>query len=171
MEANDRKPFAESMAQMFAAYAGELTQPMLDTWWSVFAGEFTLRELQFAMTAHIKDPDRGRFKPVPADVLHHLRTTLPAARAKRRAERMREARDKAAPLETELYRLQTDLRNGVIEEADRQRARARINGLAMQIAGITRDAGIDDTMRITSEGGQLSLTQELDKLEAPRADP
>lgn len=151
MNESDRKPFAESMAQVFGVYGAELTQATLDAWWGVLAAEYSLREVQFAMNAHVKDPERGRFRPVPADILLHLTKTLPAARAARAAQRKARARELAAPLERELYQLQTDLRNGLIEEADRARARSRINGLAMQIAGIERDAGIDDAPRLTAD--------------------
>lgn len=163
----DRKPFAESMAQLFAMYGAEITTAMMDGWWGVLAPGYTLREVRFAMNAHVQDPERGRFKPVPADIIHHLRTTLPAARAARRAERVRLAREKVAPLEAEMYRLQADIRCGLRPD-DHQHMVARINSLAMQITSIQRDAGIDDTPRLDRGPVQLqhvALAETVRRLE------
>lgn len=167
----DRPQFAGAMTRLFAIYGDELTDSLLDAWWGVLAG-YDLREVRFAMNAHATDPDKGRFRPTPADIIRHITETLPAHRAKQRADRIRAARERIDPLERELYDLRHRLERDQIPEDDRAGVRARINGLSMQIGALTREAGIDDRPRIARPGaGPRNIAEALPQLENLHADP
>lgn len=150
MHQRDRHDFAAAMTRLFAVYGEELTEATLDAWWGVLGGH-ELREVRWAMNAHVTDPDKGRFRPTPADIIRHVTQTLPAHLAQQRNQRIREARERMAPLEDELYHLRSKLEHGLIPEDDQQAARARINGLSMRLGAMTREAGINDGPRITHE--------------------
>ena len=150
MHQSDRHDFAAAMTRLFAVYGEELTEAMLEAWWGVLGGH-ELREVRWAMNAHVTDPDKGRFRPTPADIIRHATQTLPAHRAQQRNQRIREARERMAPLEDELYHLRSKLEHGLIPDEDRQPVLARINGLTMQLGAMTREAGINDRPRITHE--------------------
>ena len=111
MTADDRAQFALAMTRLFAIYGDELTDALLDAWFGVLAG-YDLREVRVAMSAHVTDPDKGRFRPTPADIIRHITETLPQSRAKLRNAQIREARDRIDPLERELF----DLRYKIVCE-------------------------------------------------------
>ena len=166
----DRAHFAAAMTRLFAIYGDELTDTLLDAWWGVLAG-YDLRDVRWAMNAHATDPDKGRYRPTPADIIRHITESLPAHRAKLRNDRIRLAREKMEPLERELYQLRADLEHGLIPEADQPAARARLNGLSMQIGALTREAGIDDRPRITkAPEGARTIARVLRQLEDGNGD-
>lgn len=159
MDPVDRPAFATAMTRLFAIYGDELTESLLDAWWGVLA-PYELRDVRQAMNAHATDPDKGRFRPTPADMIRHITETLPAKRRQLYVQRIRDARDRCAPLEEKLYRLKADIRNGI--ETDHRAVMAQINGLAMQIAAIQREAEINDSPRIEhATGGMRLLAEEL----------
>ena len=171
MNPNDRHHFATAMTRLFAVYGDELTDALLDAWFGVLAG-YDLREVRVAMSAHVTDPDKGRFRPTPADIIRHITETLPQSRAKLRNAQIREARDRIDPLERELFDLRHRLEFDQIPVEDRDRARARINGLSMQIGAMTREAGINDRPRLLhAVGGLRTIAEALPTLEHGNADP
>ena len=171
MHQRDRHDFAAAMTRLFAVYGEELTEAMLEAWWGVL-GSHELREVRWAMNAHVTDPDKGRFRPTPADIIRHITETLPQSRAKLRNAQIREARDRIDPLERELFDLRHRLEFDQIPVEDRDRARARINGLSMQIGAMTREAGINDRPRLLhAVGGLRTIAEALPTLEHGNADP
>lgn len=173
MQPADRATFAIAMTRLFAIYGDELTDALLDAWWGVL-GPYELRDVRWAMNAHATDPDKGRFRPTPADIIRHITETLPAVKAERRRQAMIAARDMCRPLEDELGLLRTKIELGLLEGEALDRARARINGICMEVAAITREAGIDDSPRLVGAGtGALGLAGNVlpRMLEARRAYP
>lgn len=71
MNANDRKDFADLMADALAFYRQDLSTFALSVWWEACKG-FTLEQVRKAMTAHAMDPERGQFAPKPADLVRLL---------------------------------------------------------------------------------------------------
>lgn len=77
MKTHDRREFSRSVNQLFAIYGDEVTQQLLDAWWSIL-DPYRLDAVQAAMNLHASDIDKGRFRPTPADIRRHLEETLPA---------------------------------------------------------------------------------------------
>lgn len=164
MDDSERGDFGKAMARLFAIYNDDLTETMLEAWWGVLKGH-PLREVVYGMNTHATDPQWGHRRPAVSDILRHITETLPAQRREIRNKRVREARARIEPLETELYRLEADLRVKVIKTEDIPAAEARMNGLRMQIGAMHREAGIDDSARIEHEAAAAFtlLTQHLPK--------
>ena len=77
-----------------------------------------------------------------------------------------------ARAERELFDLRHRLEFDQIPVEDRDRARARINGLSMQIGAMTREAGINDRPRLLhAVGGLRTIAEALPTLEHGNADP
>lgn len=161
MELHDRPDFGKAMAHLFANYVVEVTPDMLDSWWGAL-GQYQLREILFAMNAHVTDPTYGHRIPTISDIVRHVTETLPRRRAERRAKQVREARDRIRPLEDELYRLEADIKLGLVQEWE---VEPRINGLRMQIGAMHREAGIDDAPKIEYDTNEQlrALEQHIPK--------
>ncbi len=139
----EKEQFAEAMTRLFAVYGDEITAALLEAWWGVLQAH-ELREVRWGMSAHVKDPKAGRFKPLPADIIRHISETLPQQRATTRDARIRQARELAAPMEERILRLEKDIELGLLKGDAEAAARAEINGLRMRVGGIMRDNFIDD---------------------------
>lgn len=68
MKSSDRQRFAALMAQASETYAKPLTEGGLTLWWTLMR-DHTIDDVERAMHAHMLDPERGRFLPVPADLV------------------------------------------------------------------------------------------------------
>lgn len=150
MNESDRPDFAKAMAHLFSNYGDEVTDNLLDSWWGALRAH-PLRELLWAMNRHATDPAYGHRRPTLSDVMRHLTETLPAERRRINNARKAAARDRIAPWEDELYRLEADVRCGIKTEAE---AAPRIAGLRIQIGAAHRDAGLDDSAKIIEQGGK-----------------
>ena len=64
----DRERFAQIMAGLCEYYDRKMSQAIMDLYWSALRG-YQIEEIQSAATAHIQDPDRGRFMPKIADFM------------------------------------------------------------------------------------------------------
>lgn len=166
MNADDRQEFGLAMARLFHLYNDELTSAVLDAWWGALI-KYPLREVVFGLNAHATDPQYGHRKPTLSDIVRHITETLPAKRRQMRNERVRAARERIEPLERELYRLESDLNLSLLRPEEEPEAKARINGLRMQIGAMHREAGIDDSMRIEHDAAQ-SLQSLAKLLPAPK---
>lgn len=162
MTPEDRATFATAMTRLFAIYGDELTDNLLDAWWGVLK-PYELREVRYAMNAHATDPDKGRFRPTPADMIRHITETLPAKLAQERRARKAAARDRMQPLEAELLLLEREVALGLKQPGE---VAARCNGLRAQIGAMKRDAEINDRPRLTgpAAGGTLDATTAIREL-------
>lgn len=71
MNPNDRPMFASTVTATLELYRHSVSEAALSMWWAALE-PFALTEIQAGLQAHIQDPDRGRFAPVPADVIRHV---------------------------------------------------------------------------------------------------
>lgn len=140
MEPSDRPDFAKAMSRLFSNYGVEVTNDLLDSWWGALSGH-DLRVILWAMNRHVTDPQWGHRRPTISDVVRHATETLPAERARIRAEKIRQFRARVEPLEEKLYQLEADVRTGLRLQDD---ANAELNGLRMQIGALYRESGVRD---------------------------
>ena len=70
----DRKQFSALLADVLGFYRQPVSEFAMSVWWEA-CKEFDLQAIRRAMTAHAKDPERGQFCPLPADIIRHLRST------------------------------------------------------------------------------------------------
>lgn len=64
----DLVPFCEVLDEVWGLKQQLLTAGQKATFFKAMF-EFSLEEFAYGMNAHIKDPDRGRFLPMPADII------------------------------------------------------------------------------------------------------
>lgn len=74
MQAADRDAFVSLMTAALAFYRQEATTFTLSVWWEA-CRDFSLEQVRKALTAHAKNPDRGQFPPMPADLVRVLQGT------------------------------------------------------------------------------------------------
>ena len=74
MTADDKRAFADLMTQALAFYRQEVSTFTLSVWWQA-CQPFSLEQVQKAFTAHATDAERGRFPPMPADIVKQLQGT------------------------------------------------------------------------------------------------
>ena len=75
MNAADKREFQALLTEALAFYRQNVSSFALTVWWQA-CEPFSLDQVSKAMTAHAMDPDRGKFAPMPADIVRHLRGTL-----------------------------------------------------------------------------------------------
>lgn len=68
MRTNDKTAFKDAVADMLSIYRVTLSAGVLDLWWNAIK-DYNLTEIRAAIEARMKDPDAGRFCPVPADII------------------------------------------------------------------------------------------------------
>ncbi|WP_019558503.1 hypothetical protein [Thioalkalivibrio sp. ALE12] len=71
MSPDDRSMFASTVTATLELYRQSVSEAALSMWWAALQ-PFELREVQAGLQAHIQDAHRGRFAPVPADVIGHV---------------------------------------------------------------------------------------------------
>lgn len=74
MTTDDKRAFADLITQALAFYRQEVSTFTLSVWWQA-CQPFSLEQVQKAFTAHATDAERGRFPPMPADIVKHLQGT------------------------------------------------------------------------------------------------
>lgn len=74
MQANDAEGFQALLTDALAFYRQDVSRFTLDVWWQA-CRPFTLEQVRKAFTAHATDAERGRFPPMPADIVKHLQGT------------------------------------------------------------------------------------------------
>jgi hypothetical protein len=79
MMSNDKKEFAELLNVTLMFYDKEVNKEMLDIWWNA-SRAYTLALVRQAFDHHLKDKDRGRFAPKPADLIAAIDKLLPDGR-------------------------------------------------------------------------------------------
>jgi hypothetical protein len=76
MEKTDVKAFVEMLEAALGYYGQTASREAIGIWTNGLR-EFTLAELRYAFSAHVKDTDRGRFAPKVADIIAHIPTGHP----------------------------------------------------------------------------------------------
>ena len=74
MNADDKRAFKELITQAMAFFRQDVSKFSLGVWWQA-CEPFSLEQVQKAFTAHAIDAERGRFPPMPADIVKHLQGT------------------------------------------------------------------------------------------------
>ena len=169
MTTDDRSQFALAMTRLFAIYGDELTDALLDAWFGVLAG-YDLREVRVAMSAHVTDPNKGRFRPTPADIIRHITETLPGRRREAHFQRVRALRERIEPLDERFRQLKSALDLGIMPDEDKRKAYAEMNGIAMQTAALNRELSllVDDRPKLTMGREPALLAASLPEIEHGR---
>lgn len=71
MRDSEIQPFTELLSDVAAMYGKTVTDTQIAMWFRLLA-PYSLELVQAALDAHARNPDRGRFMPVPADLLGRL---------------------------------------------------------------------------------------------------
>lgn len=74
MKSSDAVAFQELLAGVYAFYGKDVTEFTLGVWWQA-CKPFDMQQVTKAMTEHAMDPERGRFAPLPADIVRVLQGT------------------------------------------------------------------------------------------------
>ena len=74
MKASDRKEFQALLTDALAFYRQDVSTFALGVWWQA-CSPFDLEQVRKALTTHAMDAERGRFPPMPADIVKHLHGT------------------------------------------------------------------------------------------------
>lgn len=74
MQQTDLPGFQALLTDALAFYRQDVSEFALSVWWGA-CKPFTLEQVSKAFTAHATDAERGRFAPMPADVVKHLQGT------------------------------------------------------------------------------------------------
>lgn len=71
MKDNEKRDFAEVIKKTAAMYDKEISMERIGAYWNVL-NKSALQEIMDAINKHAKDTDRGRFFPMPADIIAKL---------------------------------------------------------------------------------------------------
>lgn len=71
MEKSEKAQFGQYLTAVMELYGHALTPSAAAIWWSALESH-SLDDVRSALSAHVKDPDRGRFAPKPADVIAQM---------------------------------------------------------------------------------------------------
>lgn len=74
MQPTDRSKFQDLMTDALAFYRRDLSRFALSVWWQA-CQPFDFEQVAKALTAHAMDAERGRFAPMPADIVRQLQGT------------------------------------------------------------------------------------------------
>jgi hypothetical protein len=117
MHPSDREVFAAAMTRLFAIYNDDMTDNLLEAWWGALDAH-PLDAVMQAMSLHATDADRGRFRPVVADIVRHLTVTLPEQHRAAHAALLAARATAVAPIEHEMYLADTLLKLQHIDEEE-----------------------------------------------------
>ncbi len=67
----DRKRLIQTLVGVYGFFDKELTEFAIRVWTDALAG-LPIEAVEAAFTAHLKDPNAGRFLPRPADILRQI---------------------------------------------------------------------------------------------------
>ncbi len=122
MHSRDSTAFKHSLAAMLALYQVDTTEQLFDIWWEALKA-YEIDNVCLAMSLHVKDPEAGMYRPMPAHVIKHLTETIPKAEAARRARLARERAELLAPLEERVRKALNDVSLGLKSEDDFKKVR------------------------------------------------
>lgn len=68
MSPSDKAAFAEILTTVFDAYGKPVSKPGATLWWNLMS-QYDIDAFRRACNAHMLDAERGRFMPLPADIV------------------------------------------------------------------------------------------------------
>jgi len=71
MNDSDFEAFSRLLGEVMAFYRRDASAFAVDVWWNA-CRIYPLGAVRGALAAHARDPERGAFAPLPADVVRHL---------------------------------------------------------------------------------------------------
>jgi hypothetical protein len=71
MQSQDKKAFKEAIEAAFEIHDKKVTVSILRMYWNALKG-YELSDVLLAIDGHNSDPERGSYKPKPADLIRHL---------------------------------------------------------------------------------------------------
>ena len=74
MKQGEMVGFQSLLTDALAFYRQDVSEFALSVWWQA-CSPFSLEQVQKAFTAHATDAERGRFPPMPADIVKNLQGT------------------------------------------------------------------------------------------------
>jgi len=74
MTNDDKRAFMDLITQAMAFYRQDVSKFSLAVWWQA-CEPFSMEQVSKAFTAHATDAERGRFPPMPADIVKNLQGT------------------------------------------------------------------------------------------------
>lgn len=74
MQQSELEGFQALLTDALAFYRQDVSEFALSVWWQS-CRPFSLEQVQKAFTVHATDAERGRFPPMPADIVKHLQGT------------------------------------------------------------------------------------------------
>ncbi len=77
MRDSEVEAFARALSATMEVYGSVLSKDAVSIWWSVLS-EYDFGDVRSALSAHIKDPERGRYPPKPADVIAKIPSGHPS---------------------------------------------------------------------------------------------
>ena len=69
MKPSEKREFVSTILAAALIYDKTLSPPVVELYWAA-CKEISLDRLKAAVERHVKDPERGRFMPRPADIMH-----------------------------------------------------------------------------------------------------
>ena len=70
----NKSEFVSILASVAEMYGSELSPAGIDLYWRT-VGDVSIEDFRRAISAHLNDPDQGRFIPKPCDIRRHLEGT------------------------------------------------------------------------------------------------
>jgi hypothetical protein len=67
----ERVQFGRLLTATFEVYGSAVSDTAISIWWSALSA-YSLAQVRAGLSAHIKNPERGRFSPKPADVIGEI---------------------------------------------------------------------------------------------------
>jgi hypothetical protein len=74
MQQTEVQEFQRVLSGALSLWRQDVSEFALSVWWEACKG-FSLEQVRKALTAHAMDPERGRFPPMPADIVKALHGT------------------------------------------------------------------------------------------------
>lgn len=78
MKTRDKPAFMQTLTAVADLYGKPISEAGWSIWWAALEC-YSLTKVQQALSAHVRDPDRGQFMPKPADVVRQIDGSKPTA--------------------------------------------------------------------------------------------
>lgn len=129
MNASDRERFAKAMARVMSIYKDTLTSEQLDVWFGVLL-PYEIQAIREALNFHVSDPEKGSYPPRPADIIKHLKFSVPRARRDKNRDFIREQNERIYEYEKKITQATGDMTLGLkTPEEGREAIQNALNGI------------------------------------------
>lgn len=71
MKTRDKQAFMQTLTALADLYGKPISDAGWAIWWAALE-HYSLAKVQQALSAHVRDPDRGQWMPKPADVVRQI---------------------------------------------------------------------------------------------------